>query len=85
MNKLSKNILFGFFLFLFLFFKNVSSQINFYNLNTIQTLEIYFSQPNWDYQMDTAKIGLEGYILADSARVNGIFYDSVGVKYKEHE
>lgn len=32
--------------------------------------------------MDTAKIGLEGYILADSARVNGIFYDSVGVKYK---
>lgn len=82
MNKLSKNILFGFFLFLFLFFKNVTSQINFYNLNTIQTLEIYFSQPNWDYQMDTAKIGLEGYILADSARVNGIFYDSVGVKYK---
>jgi hypothetical protein len=53
-----------------------------YDLNTIQKIEIYFSQPNWDYQLDTAKAGADGYIMADSVFVNGTFFDSVGVKYK---
>ncbi len=53
-----------------------------YDLNTIQKIEISFSIPDWDYRMDTAKNGAEGYLMADWVKVNGIQYDSVGVKYK---
>lgn len=53
-----------------------------YNLNTIQKIEINFSVPDWDYRMDTAKAGKEGYLMADWVKINGIQYDSVGVKYK---
>ncbi len=60
---------------------NFSAQ-NFYDLNTIQIIEINFLQPNWDYQMDTAKSGSEGYIMAQSVYINGTYFDSVGVKYK---
>ena len=59
----------------------ISAQ-NFYDLNTIQKIEIQFSQPNWDYQLDTAKAGAEGYIMAASVTINGTYFDSVGVKYK---
>lgn len=62
--------------------KSAGAQQTFYDLGTIQTIEIFFSQPNWDYQMDTAKYGAEDFILADIVIVNGISYDSVGVKYK---
>ena len=54
----------------------------FYDINNIQQIEISFSQPNWDYQMDTAKDGADGYILADWVVINGQQFDSVGVKYK---
>jgi spore coat protein CotH len=54
----------------------------FYDLNTIQRIEISFSQPDWDYQMDTAKSGSEGYTMAQWVKINGQQFDSVGVKYK---
>ena len=57
-------------------------QNNFYDLNTIQDIEIFFSNPNWDYQMDTAKYGTEGYLIADSIKINGTRYYYPGVKYK---
>jgi len=55
---------------------------SFYDLSTIQTIEITFSQSNWDYMLDTAKAGSDGYIMAQSVTINGSQYDSVGVKYK---
>lgn len=55
---------------------------SFYDINTIQKIEIVFKQSNWDYMLDTAKAGNEGFILAESVTINGIRYDSVGVKYK---
>ncbi len=55
---------------------------SFYDSLSIQVVELYFSQPNWDYMMDTAKAGSGSYILADSIRINGTTLDSVGVKYK---
>lgn len=61
---------------------SVHAQSAFYDLGTIQKIEIYFSVSNWDYQMDTAKSGAEGYIMADWVKVNGVQFDSVGVKYK---
>lgn len=55
---------------------------NFYDVNTVQKIEITFSQTNWDYQLDTAKAGTDGYIMAQSVLINGVAFDSVGVKYK---
>lgn len=60
---------------------NISAQ-NFYDQNVIQKIEIQFTQTNWDYQLDTAKAGAEGYIMAASVTINGVYFDSVGVKYK---
>ncbi len=68
---------------IFLFLAQISwSQGTFYDLNTIQTIEIFFSQPNWDYQMDTAKYGSDGYLTSDWVKVNGLQFNSAGVKYK---
>lgn len=58
------------------------AQSNFYAVDTIQNIDITFTQSNWDYQMDTAKAGADGYILAAQCVINGVVYDSVGVKFK---
>ena len=55
---------------------------SFYDINNIQSLELTFAQSNWDYMLDTAKAGSVGYIMAKSISINGMLFDSVGVKYK---
>jgi len=64
------------------FISSLQAQVDLYDPATVQVIEITFSQSNWDYQMDTAKAGSEGYILADQVVVNGVVYPSCGVKYK---
>lgn len=54
----------------------------FYDLETIQTIEITFAESNWDQLLDNEKQGDENYILAQSVSINGTVLDSVGVKYK---
>ena len=54
---------------------------NFYNRDTIQVIEIFFSFTNWDAQLD-ANEASETYIYADSVRINGQSFDSCGVRYK---
>lgn len=54
---------------------------SFYDLSTIQTIEIYFNQSNWDAILDAAEPS-GSYTMADSIIINGTTYDSVGVKYK---
>lgn len=61
---------------------NVCAQQTFYDLNTMQKIEITFAQSNWDYILDTAKLGTDGYTMAAKVAVNGTEFDSVGVKYK---
>jgi hypothetical protein len=51
-------------------------------IHEIQEIKIYFDYDNWDYRLDTAKAGKEDYILAKSCLINGVLFDSVGVKYK---
>lgn len=58
------------------------SQTTFYNVQAVQKIEVFFHQTNWDYMLDTAKLGVEGYLKADSVRINGIKFPDVGVKYK---
>lgn len=70
-------------LFVVVFFNGKGySQTSFYDINSIQKIEIYFSQPDWDYQLDTARYGVDGYLIAAYIQINGIQFDSVGVKYK---
>lgn len=61
---------------------NAFAQNSFYALDTIQLIEITFPQSNWDYQLDTAKAGSDGYILATEVKINGTSFDSVGVRFK---
>ena len=55
---------------------------DFYDLNTVQTIDITFAQSNWDQLLDAEKAGNDGYIMATSVSINGVVFDSVGVKYK---
>jgi CotH kinase protein/Secretion system C-terminal sorting domain len=60
----------------------LQAQTNFYAEDTIQEIHVFISNPAWDFQMDTAKMGQAGYTFADSVIVNGVKFDSVGVRYK---
>lgn len=53
-----------------------------YDLGTVQKIEITFAQSNWDALLDAQKAGNEDYIMAQSVTINGVVFDSVGVKYK---
>jgi len=55
---------------------------DFYDLETIQTIEVTFAESNWDQLMDSAYAAESGYILAESVAINGVVFDSIGVKYK---
>lgn len=55
---------------------------SFYDISTLQKIEVFFSQTDWDYQLDTLKAGSDAYLQADSVRVNGQMFPTVGVKYK---
>ena len=65
-------------LFFVVFYSNAQS---FYDLNTIQTIEITFAESNWDALLDTAE-ATDAYIAAQSISINGVAYNNVGVKYK---
>lgn len=73
-----KHLLFSFFLLT----GTTAFAQGFYDLNTIQTIAITFTQSNWDQLLDAEKAGAEGYIMAQSVSINGQVFDSVGVKYK---
>ncbi|HET6226782.1 MAG TPA: CotH kinase family protein, partial [Bacteroidia bacterium] len=62
--------------------KGTSAQTTLYDQNTIQKIEITFAQSDWDYELDTAKAGFDSYIMAVKLKINGVEFDSVGVKYK---
>jgi hypothetical protein len=63
------------------FFLSPLQAQNFYHRDTIQVIEIFFSFSNWDAQLD-ANEATEAYIYADSVRINGVSFDSCGIRYK---
>lgn len=79
MAKLNKII---YILILFLSQITYSFSQDFYDLNTVQNIQVHFSQSNWDQLMDNAYASTGDYIMADSVTINGVVFDSVGVKYK---
>ena len=67
---------------LFLLFTITTKAQDFYDLYTIQTIEITFAQNNWDQLLDNAYASTGDYIMAQTVTINGEEFDSVGVKYK---
>lgn len=67
-------------LLLLLQISHISAQA-FYDMDQIQTIEITFDFANWDAILDDAYESGE-YTFASEVVINGISYDSVGVKYK---
>lgn len=70
------------YLSIFTLFLTLSHAQDFYDLEEIQTIEITFAENNWDQLMDIAYAADAGYIMAESITINGITFDSIGVKYK---
>mgnify|MGYP000993703474 CR=1 FL=1 len=63
------------------FFCQFSFTQGFYDINTIQKIEVFFPMTNWDAKMDSTGI-TENYMIATQVKINGVTFDSVGVKYK---
>ena len=56
---------------------------DFYEINNIQEIKIYFTQTNWNTLLVTAAQSVaEPYTVCQKVIVNGVTFDSVGVKYK---
>lgn len=53
-----------------------------YDINTITTIELTFEESNWDYLLDQLFAAGNEERLMGTAVVNGIQFDSVGVRYK---
>jgi hypothetical protein len=70
------------FLGLTLFLTTSSFSQSFYDVNSVQKIEIVFAESNWDQLLDQEKAATENYIMAQSVTINGQLFDSVGVKYK---
>ena len=66
---------------LLLFSINVYSQ-DFYDINTVSTIDISFSQSNWDEILDSLFADGNEERLVGSAIINGEQFDSIGVRYK---
>jgi hypothetical protein len=53
-----------------------------YDINTVNVIELTFQESNWDYLLDQLYAAGDEERLMGTAVVNGIQFDSVGVRYK---
>lgn len=54
-----------------------------YDINAIQNIELQFAFNDWDAKMDAAATSpADGYTVAVWCKINGVQFDSVGVKFK---
>jgi len=53
-----------------------------YDINSITQIEITFAESNWDYLLDVLYAAGDEERLVGSVQINGIQFDSVGVRYK---
>lgn len=72
----------GALLLTFLAISSTASGQNFYDVNTVRRIDLIFPQSNWDQILDSLyAAGLEERLLG-TAIIDGVPYDSVGVRYK---
>ena len=70
-----------FFLGSFVLINSINSQ-GFYDINTINTIEITFVESNWDQILDQLYAAGDEERLVGTALINGVQFNSVGVRYK---
>ena len=63
-------------------FSQITMAQNFYDINTVNTIEIEFEQSNWDFLLDSLAINTDKERLLGTVIINGVQFDSVGVRYK---
>ena len=67
---------------LILTFQGVYGQAGFYHVDSVREIKLHFYEADWDSVLDSLYIeGLESRTLAD-VEIDGVYYDSVGVRYK---
>ncbi len=54
----------------------------FYNIETVNLIEIAFAEPNWDEILDSLYAEGNKERLVGTVTINGVRFDSVGVRYK---
>ncbi|MCP4583427.1 MAG: hypothetical protein GY839_17600 [candidate division Zixibacteria bacterium] len=72
----------GAILFACLCMGNIGMGQDFYDINSIQTVELLFVETNWDQILDNLYAAGDEERLIGTAIINGVQYDSVGVRYK---
>lgn len=55
---------------------------DFYNIETVNDIHLYYTQANWDQILDALYAAGNEERLIGTAIINGVTYDSVGVRYK---
>ncbi len=61
---------------------NSLSAQDLYDIDTITQIEITFAESNWDYILDSYYAAGDEERLVGSITINGIQFDSVGIRYK---
>jgi len=57
--------------------RSLFSQTNFYSVDSIREIKIYFDQTNWDYLLDSMYVeGSEGRLTAVYMTIDGVQLDS---------
>jgi spore coat protein CotH len=54
---------------------------DFYDPDIVNTIQLTFTQSNWDQLLDNLHHAGDGRLLG-TATINGVTFDSVGVRYK---
>ena len=60
----------------------LSAQSDFYDVENIPEIRLYFSQANWDEVLDSLYIEGELARLGGDVIIDGVLYEKVGVRYK---
>ena len=60
----------------------MTAQSDFYDIDHVPEIRLYFSQPDWDEVLDSLYLLGEDYRLAAECTIDGILYEKVGVRYK---
>ena len=70
-------------IFLILFLsKSLISQTDFYSIDSIREIRIYFEENNWDQILDNYYADGMDQRLAANLTIDGVYYPGVGVRYK---
>jgi spore coat protein CotH len=62
---------------------NLLAQTDFYDVDTIREIKIYFDQPNWDHLLDSLYAeDAQNRLVATYITIDGVQLDSIGIRYK---